>query len=385
MIRVNDKKKSNNNPSLAATTTIFTLAIIIAMSTIAAPAVASATAATTTTMPQPVTATTDNQSVNVLISWEPTEIEPGQDTEFTLDFQDPSSGDSIPHVNYNFETIDQNNGETVQSMTDLHTHSGSDEQTVTFDTTGSFNFVVTIIGTGIDPPFDTTQSGTAQTVITVGQQLAGAIDGNNTAAGTTDSTTTAAPTEAATATSSNAVTTTTNTSSGIELSPQPVLQERTTTTSQTPINQTHISATFTGNGTLTLPDTTETINFTTNGTALISLMTHSTQAKETLMTEQGETATATFYEILKINPATAGEGKGLTMAVIHTDSTGTIAPLNGTIVAGISDLQSNEENTVTLWEWESGIDNNSGVAPPMQGESTMNTTTSELPPPINMP
>jgi hypothetical protein len=172
MIRVNDKKKNNNNPSIAAATTIFTLTIIImAASTMTAPALATTAA---TTMPQPVTATTDNQSVNVLISWEPTEIEPGQDTEFTLDFQDPSSGDSIPHVNYNFEILDQNNGETVQSMTDLHTHSGSDEQTVTFDTTGSFNFVVTIIGTGIDPPFDTTQSGTAQTVITVGQQLAGA-------------------------------------------------------------------------------------------------------------------------------------------------------------------------------------------------------------------
>ena len=180
----------------------------------------------------------------------------------------------------------------------------------------------------------------------------------------------------ATLTPSNTTTTATNTSSGIQLSPQPVLQERTTTVSQTPINQTHMSATFSGNGTLTLPDTTETINFTTNGSALISLMTHSTQAKETIMTEQGETATATFYEILKINPATAGEGKGLTMAVIHTDSTGTLAPLNGTIVAGISNLQSNEENTVTLWEWESGIGNYGGVAPPsIQEESPTNTTT----------
>jgi hypothetical protein len=143
-----------------------------------------AAATTTTTMPQPITVATDNQSVNVLISWEPTEIEPGQDTDFTLDFQDPSSGESISHVNYNFEIKDQNNGETVQSMTDLHTHSGSDEQTVTFDTTGGFNFIVTIIGTGIDPPFDTTQSGIAQTVIPIGQQLAGATGGNNTA-GTT--------------------------------------------------------------------------------------------------------------------------------------------------------------------------------------------------------
>src|SRR5215216_1885887 len=178
MIDLNNDKKKNNRTIPAAT--VFTLAIIMAVSTIAAPVAAT----TATTMLQPVTVATDNQSVNVLISWEPMEIELGQDTVFTLDFQDPSSGESISHVNYNFEIKDQNGG-TVQSMTDLHTHSGSDEQTVTFDTAGSFNVVATIIGTGLDPPFDTTQSGTAQTVITVGQQLADATDGNNTA-GTTD-------------------------------------------------------------------------------------------------------------------------------------------------------------------------------------------------------
>lgn len=178
MIHLNSK---NNTRVITAAATIFTLAIMMATSNMVAPPAA---ATTTTTMPQPITVATDNQSVNVLISWEPSEIEPGQDTDFTLDFQDPSSGESISHVNYNFEIKDQNNGETVQSMTDLHTHSGSDEQTVTFDTTGGFNFVVTIIGTGINPPFDTTQSGTAQTVIPVRQQLAGATGGNNTA-GTT--------------------------------------------------------------------------------------------------------------------------------------------------------------------------------------------------------
>src|ERR687894_1264887 len=175
-----------------------------------------------------------------------------------------------------------------------------------------------------------------------------AQEGNNTTAASTPSSSTA--------------TTTTNTSSGIQLSPQPVMQEQTTTTSTTPINQTHISATFTGNGTVTIPNTTDTINFTTNGTAVIALETHSVQAEETLMTEQGETATATFYEIAKFDPATAGEGKGLTMAQIETDSTGTLAPLNGTIVAGISDMQPNGETSVTLWEWESGIGNNAAIA-----------------------
>jgi hypothetical protein len=178
MIGLNNDKKNSRHTILAPT--IFIVAMIMAASTNAIPAVAT----TATTIPQPVTVATDNQSVNVLISWEPVRIEPGQDTEFTVEFQDPSSGEPISHVNYNFEITDQN-GETVESMTDLHTHSGSDEQTVTFDSEGSFNLVATIIGTGIDPPFDTTQSGTAQTVITVGQQLAGATDGNNTA-GTVD-------------------------------------------------------------------------------------------------------------------------------------------------------------------------------------------------------
>ena len=183
-------------------------------------------------------------------------------------------------------------------------------------------------------------------------------------------------TTAASTPSSTTATTSANTSSGIQLSPQPVMQEQTTTTSTTPINQTHISATFSGNGTLTIPDTTDTINFTTNGTGVIALETHSVQAEETLMTEQGETATATFYEIAKFDPATAGEGKGLTMALIETDSTGMLAPLNGTILAGISDMQPNGETSVILWEWESGIGNNGGVAPPsIQEESPMNTTT----------
>jgi hypothetical protein len=189
-----------------------------------------------------------------------------------------------------------------------------------------------------------------------------AQEGNNTTAASTPSSTT--------------VTTAANTSSEIQLSPQPVMQEQTTTTSTVPINQTHMSATFTGNGTLTLPDTTEVINFTTNGTATIALETHSVQAEETLMTEQGETATLTFYEIAKFDPATAGEGKGLTMALIETDSTGTLAPFNGTIVAGISDMQPNGETSVALWEWESGIGNDASVAPPsIEEESLTNTTT----------
>ena len=163
-----------------------------------------------------------------------------------------------------------------------------------------------------------------------------------------------------TTTSSSSTNTTTPSSAGIELSPNPIQQERIRTTSQTPINQTHLSITYSGNGTFTLPNTSETINITTNGSGIVSIMEQSVYGKETIRTEDGQTATATYYEIVQLNPAT-GEGKGITMALIHTNSTGTIAPLNGTIAAGIDDIQPNGEEVLTIWEWESGIGNNASV------------------------
>ena len=123
-------------------------------------------AAQETSSSPPATLQTDNQSVTVLVNWSPQEIQPGQEAQFMLDFQHPFSGESLPHVNYNFEIMDEQ-GNIVESMTDLHTHTGNDVQTVTFNDTGSFRLVTTIIGTGLEPPFDTTRSGTAESAIMV--------------------------------------------------------------------------------------------------------------------------------------------------------------------------------------------------------------------------
>jgi hypothetical protein len=152
--------------------------------------------------------------------------------------------------------------------------------------------------------------------------------------------------------------TTDTTSSGIELSQQPVLQERTRTASETQINYAHVSITYTGNGTLSLPNNNiaPIANFTSNGSALVSFLTQSAQGTETIRTGNGETATITFYEIVKFNPATR-EGKGIIIAEVRTNPTGTLASLNGMILAGIDDIQSNGESRVTLWEWESRISN----------------------------
>ena len=152
--------------------------------------------------------------------------------------------------------------------------------------------------------------------------------------------------------------TTDTTSPRIELSQQPLLKEQTRTVSETLITDEHMSITYTGNGTLTLPnDHIDTIvNFTSNGSALISFVTQSAQGTETFRTEDGETAIATFYEIVKFNPAT-GDGNGIITAEIHTNPAGMLAPLNGVILIGIDDIQSSGESNVTFWEWETGISN----------------------------
>lgn len=149
---------------------------------------------------------------------------------------------------------------------------------------------------------------------------------------------------------------TTTPSSGLELSAQPVWVEHAAITGVTPINETHSSVTYSGNGTLTLPNTTQTINTTSNGSALVSIATESGQGKVTIRTQDGEeTATVTFYEIDQHPDITTGEGKGIVIAVVNTNTTsGMLAPLNGMILVGINEFQtSTGEGRFTLWEWKS--------------------------------
>ena len=68
------------------------------------------------------------------------------------------------------------------------------------------------------------------------------------------------------------------------------------------------------------------------------------------MTEDGETVTATFYEILEF-PLGAGGANGIAIAVLHTNSTDRLAPLNGTIVVGTDYLYPISEGFSTYWEW----------------------------------
>ena len=143
-------------------------------------------------------------------------------------------------------------------------------------------------------------------------------------------------------------------SSGIELSPELVYQERFKEESQTLINETHFRLTYSGNGTLTLPNSTEILRTTSTGSGIVSIM--STFAgKEILTTEDGsENATAISFEIARSNKE-QGIGKGISIAIIHTNSTGRLAPLDGMILIGQEEFQPDGRVLLTYWEWQSGI------------------------------
>jgi hypothetical protein len=209
----------------------------------------------------------------------------------------------------------------------------------------------------------------AATLFTLAMMTTSSMMGAPAAATTTNTTTTTTGAEE-TATTPSAP----SSSSGIDLSPQPIYEERSPPGIITPINETHGVITFSGNGVLTLPNTTQTFNTTHNGTAVISFTTSSGQGKETIRTEDGETVTATLYEIVQFNnpAAQGGVGKGIVTAVFQTNSTGILSPLNGVIAVGVDDLTSNDASHITLWQWESGIPRS---ALPLSANGTIGNTT----------
>src|SRR5215211_5383174 len=190
----------------------------------------------------------------------------------------------------------------------------------------------------------------------------------------------ASATTTTTTTTSNDTTTATSPSE-IDLSPEPVHQEQQTLVSENPINQTHTQFTFSGNGTLNLPNGTEPVSITSTG-SVIAAMDGTAVGEEVLTTEDGtESATAKFYSIGRFKMED-GSGKSILIALVHTNSTGQLAPLNGAIVAGEVEFLPVGTSLITLWEWQSGIPlpttdtaSNTTMDESSSPPSPMNTTT----------
>jgi hypothetical protein len=169
-------------------------------------------------------------------------------------------------------------------------------------------------------------------------------------------------------------------SSVIKLSSQRIYEESSPPGNITPINETHGIFTFNGTGMITLPNSTQAINTTHNGTAFISFTTSSGYGRETIKAADGKTVTATVYEIVESNPTTPNVGKGIVTAVFQTNSTGTLASLNGMILVGTDDMSTGGASHVTLWRWESGIVSSSNTSASSTTITSNNSTSIAVPP-----
>jgi hypothetical protein len=120
-----------------------------------------------------------------------------------------------------------------------------------------------------------------------------------------------------------------------------------------------------------LPNTTETISTTSTGSVLSALDGTAT-GKEVITTEDGsESATATTYGIARLEAR-----RGIMIALVDTNSTGILAPLDGMILAGQIEYPPEETHSlITLWEWQSGVPLPASTTTTMEEPPQMNTTT----------
>jgi hypothetical protein len=136
----------------------------------------------------------------------------------------------------------------------------------------------------------------------------------------------------------------------ITLSEKPFLVEHGRTVAANPINQTHMQISLVGNGTITLPNSTETITTKDTGSAIARLTPTGNIAHGQIhvSTEDGsENATVFFTEI-------GQGGKGVGVAYFSTNSTGKLAFLNNLVAVIEDEIQPNGDTLITAWEWRGG-------------------------------
>jgi hypothetical protein len=138
-----------------------------------------------------------------------------------------------------------------------------------------------------------------------------------------------------------------NSNNTIILAEKPFLVEHGSTVAAIPINQTHIQISLAGNGTITLPNSTETVMTKDTGNAIARLTPtgNIVNGQILLNTEDGsENATVFFTEI-------GQGGKGVGVAYFSTNSTGMLAFLNNLVAVIEDEIQPNGDTLITAWEW----------------------------------
>jgi hypothetical protein len=140
---------------------------------------------------------------------------------------------------------------------------------------------------------------------------------------------------------------TSNNNNAITLAEKPFLIEHGRTVAATPINQTHMQISLAGNGTITLPNSTQTVMTKDTGNAIARLTPtgNIVHGQIHVGTEDGsENATVFFTEI-------GQGGKGVGVAYFSTNSTGKLAFLDNMIAVIEDEIQPNGDTLITAWEW----------------------------------
>ena len=151
----------------------------------------------------------------------------------------------------------------------------------------------------------------------------------------------------ATETNETIAPTSNNNNNAITLAERPFLIEHGRTVAATPINQTHMQISLVGNGTITLPNSTETVMTKDTGSAIARLTPtgNIVHGQIHVGTEDGsENATVFFTEI-------GQGGKGVGVAYFSTNSTGKLAFLNNVVAVIEDEIQPNGDTLITAWEW----------------------------------
>jgi hypothetical protein len=135
--------------------------------------------------------------------------------------------------------------------------------------------------------------------------------------------------------------------SAIILAEKPFLEEYGKTVGAMPINSTYMQISLAGNGTITLPNSTETVMTKDTGNAIARLTPtgNIVNGQIHLSTEdRSENATVFFTEI-------GQNEKGVGVAYFTTNSTGKLAFLDNMVAVIEDEIQPNGNTLITAWEW----------------------------------
>ena len=138
-----------------------------------------------------------------------------------------------------------------------------------------------------------------------------------------------------------------NNNNTINLAEKPFLVEHGRTVGAIPINQTHMQILLAGNGTITLPNSTETVMTKDTGNAIARLMPTGNIAhgQINIGTEDGSENAIVFFTEIGQNE------KGVGVAYFTTNSTGKLAFLNNMVAVIQDEIQPNGDTLITAWEW----------------------------------